>query len=59
MENKFEKVWNTLVDEYDYDRGDIVDYNDILEACSKNFLPHLNMQEVSDFEKEYGLIINW
>lgn len=59
MEKKFETIWNTLVEEHDYERGDIVDYNDILEACSIANLPNMSMQEVSDFEKEYGLIIEW
>lgn len=59
MEKKFTEIWNTLVEEHDYERGDIVDYADVVEACNKNNLPYMSPQEVSDFEKEYSLIIEW
>lgn len=59
MEKNFNEIWNTLTEDYGYERGDIVDYGDIIYACDSNNLPHMSMQDVSNFEKEYGLIIEW
>lgn len=59
MEKKFEEIYNTLFEDYGYERGDIVAYEDIIHACDTNNLPMLTMQEVTDFEKAYDFIIEW
>lgn len=59
MEKKFEEIWKHLVSDYDYEEGDIVPYEDVLEATSILGFPLLSMQEVSDFEKKYNIDIEW
>ena len=59
MEKKFEEIWKHLVSDYDYEEGDIVPYDDVLEATSILGFPRLSMQEVSNFEKKYNIDIEW
>lgn len=59
MEKKFEEIWKHLVSDYDYEEGDIVPYEDVLEATNILGFPHMSMQEVSDFEKKYNIDIEW
>lgn len=58
MEKKFEKIWNYLVEECGHEEGDIVAYEEVLEA-SNSFNYLMSMQEVSDFEKTYNIDIEW
>ena len=60
MEKNFEEIMEELKSSFGYDgRGDIVDYADIISACNALNLPLMSMQDVSDFEKAYNLIIEW
>lgn len=59
MEKKFEEIWNYLVDEYGYEKGDIIPYEDVLEATDLLGFPLMSMQEVSDFEKTLNIDIEW
>lgn len=59
MEQRFKAIWNYLSETYDYEMGDIVDYEDVINTCDMCNLPYLSMQELDVFEKTYGLIIEW